>query len=192
MRHSILTEKLARRGRPVAREYIVNPMRLLEVADVMERDVPTVPGSLKITELFRRLLRDDPLHGRRHAWPLVDDEGHLVGILTRGDLVGALDEPDGPERETALELGSKRLIVAYPDELLETAAERMLQAEVGRLPVVRRDDPRVLVGYLGRAEVLAAWLQAARDEQDEPGWLDGVSDRVRGALRRAFSSARHA
>src|SRR6185436_14396492 len=51
MKRSILTEKMARRGHHVMREYIVNPLHLMRVADVMEKDVPTVPASLPVAGL---------------------------------------------------------------------------------------------------------------------------------------------
>src|SRR6059058_3354087 len=73
MKRSILTEKVARRGYHVMREYIVSPLHQLRVADVMERDVPTVPASMPLAALFARLAELDPVLGRRQAWVLVDD-----------------------------------------------------------------------------------------------------------------------
>jgi hypothetical protein len=48
----------------------------------------------------------------------------------------------------------------------------MLRRKVGRLPVVDRQDPRKLVGYLGRTEVLEARKQVLYEEHvRERGWL---------------------
>ncbi|HUL48696.1 MAG TPA: chloride channel protein [Gemmatimonadales bacterium] len=188
MRHSILTEKLARRGQHVMREYIVNPLHTLCVADVMEHDVPTVPPDTRVDTLFHYLANGDPLLGRRQAWPIVDGAGHLVGIITRGDLMAALESADeAPEAKSVLEVGSSDLIVAYPDELLEQATARMLRHDVGRLPVVQRDDPQKLVGYLGRSAIMAAWFHVAREERDrEPGWLSHGFGTLRGLLKRVI------
>jgi CIC family chloride channel protein len=183
MKRSILTEKVARRGYHVMREYSVSPLHRLRVSDVMETDVPTVPADLPLDTLFRRLAELDPVLGRRQAWPVVDDAGRLAGIVTRGDLVRALDDVtrDGV---TVLDAGTRTLVVTYPDELLDRAITKMLEHDVGRLPVVRRDDPTRLVGYLGRAGVVAAWLHAAREERDrESGWLAAQL----GLLRETFS-----
>lgn len=50
----------------------------------------------------------------------------------------------------------------------------MLRNNVGRLPVVSREDPSRLVGYLGRATILAARLRKLDEEHiREPGWLRG-------------------
>jgi chloride channel protein, CIC family len=171
MKRSILTEKVARRGHHVMREYAVSPLHQLRVEDVMERDVPTVPADLELQGLFSRLATEDPVLARRQAWPVVDEQGRLAGVITRGDLVRALERDDF-EDCTVLEAGTRAVVVAFPDELLDEAATKMLEHDIGRLPVVSRDDGGRLVGYLGRAGVLAAWLHAAQEErQREPGWL---------------------
>ncbi|HXG98081.1 MAG TPA: chloride channel protein [Gemmatimonadales bacterium] len=171
MKRSILTEKMARRGHHVMREYIVNPLHLMRVAEVMEKDVPTVPASLPVDGLFQRLADEDPVMARRQEWVVVDDAERLVGLVTRGDLVRALDRDDG-DAATVEELGSRRLVVTHGDELLEEATAKMIAHDIGRLPVVDRDDPSRVVGLLGRAGVMAVWLHASRDEHTrDSGWL---------------------
>ncbi|HEX4601303.1 MAG TPA: chloride channel protein, partial [Gemmatimonadales bacterium] len=184
MKRSILTEKVARRGHHVMREYSVSPLHRLRVADVMDKDVPTVPADLPVDTLFLRLAELDPVLARRHAWPIVDDAGRLVGLLTRSDLVRALEQVD-VTGQSVLQIGSTALSVTYPDELLEEATQKMLERDVGRLPVVSREDPTQLVGYLGRTGVMAAWLHVARDDgAREAGWLTHRLRTIRGMLRR--------
>src|SRR6266480_1380364 len=148
MKRSILTEKLDRRGNHVMREYIVNPLHLMRVADVMEKDVPTVPASLPVEGLFERLADEDPVLARRQEWPVVDDAERLVGLVTRGDLVRALEQEDG-EGTTVHDLGSRTLVVTHVDELLEEATAKMITHDIGRLPVVERDDPANSSAYWG-------------------------------------------
>ena len=101
----------------------------------------------------------------------MDDGGRLVGMLTRGDLVLALEQVEA-DGQTVLEAGTRALVLTYPDELLEQATQKMLEHDIGRLPVVSREDPTRLVGYLGRAGIMAAWLHATGEERTrEPGWL---------------------
>jgi CBS domain-containing protein len=171
MKRSILTEKVARRGTHLVREYMVNPLHTLRVADVMETSVATVPASFPLERLFRQMADLDPVIGRHHAWPLVDDDGCLVGIITRSDLVRAIERP-AFETETVLQAGTSNLVVTYPDELLQEAATKMQEYDLGRLPVVRRESPRQMVGYLGRSALMKAWMSVLKDERDrEPGWL---------------------
>ena len=71
-----------------------------------------------------------------------------------------------------LDAGSQRLVVTYPDELLYEAAAKMLRNDVGRLPVVSRQDPAELVGYLGRSGIMTARLRRLEEEHvREPGWI---------------------
>ena len=179
MKRSILTEKMARRGHHVMREYIVNPLHLMRVADVMEREVPTVPASLPVEGLFQRLADEDPIMARRQEWAIVDDADRLVGIVTRGDLVRALEREDS-EVATLADLASRGLVVTHTDELLEEATAKMIQHDIGRLPVVDRANPERLIGLLGRAGVMAVWLHATREEHArESGWLSRLAQRVR-------------
>ncbi|HET8713104.1 MAG TPA: chloride channel protein [Gemmatimonadales bacterium] len=184
MKRSILTEKMARRGYHVMREYIVNPLHLMRVADVMERDVPTVPATLPVDGLFQRLADEDPVMARRHEWAVVDDAERLVGIVTRGDLVRALEREDD-DLATVADLVTRRTVVTHGDELLEEATAKMIAHDIGRLPVVERSDPGKLVGLLGRAGVMAVWLHATNEEQArESGWLSSFARRVRRRIRR--------
>jgi len=175
LRRSILTEKVARRGYHITREYTVDPLAVMRVGEVMDGNVPTIQASMKVSELSDRLAHRDPYLTRRQGTPIVDDEGRLAGIITRGDVVRALEE-QGQNGMTVLEAGSRELIVTYPDELLYEAVSKMLRNDIGRLPVVSRKNPRELLGYLGRAAVMAARLKQHEEEHvREPGWLTGLS-----------------
>jgi CBS domain-containing protein len=119
---------------------------------------------MKVNELSDRIAQRDPRLSRRQAVAVVDDEGKLAGIITRGDVLRAIEQgADG--NTTVLDAGTRRLIVAYPDEILGEAVTKMLRHDIGRLPVVTREDPRHLVGYLGRASVMAARLRRLEEEQ---------------------------
>jgi H+/Cl- antiporter ClcA len=164
LRRSILTEKVARRGYHITREYSVDPLAVLRVGEVMDREPPVVPASMKVGELSDRIAHRDPRLSRRQGLAVVDEESKLVGIITRGDLLRAIEQgADGST--TVLDAGSRRLVVTYPDELLGEAVAKMLRNDIGRLPVVTREDPRRLVGYLGRAAVMAARLRRLEEEQ---------------------------
>jgi CBS domain-containing protein len=63
-----------------------------------------------------------------------------------------------------LEAGTRDPVVAHEDELLTDALTRMAHSDVGRLPVVAREDPRRLVGYLGRSGIVTAWTRGLEEE----------------------------
>ena len=171
MRRSILTEKIARRGHHIACEYSVDVLERQRVADVMDPDPVTVPADMRVEDLASRVAAGDPLLTRHNALPVVDDGGHLAGIITRSDMLRSLDAPAG---RTVLEAGTRDPVVAYPDETLRSATIRMLRHAVGRLPVVSRASPRELRGYLGRREILAARLGEFDEEHlREASWVFG-------------------
>lgn len=174
LRRSILTEKVARRGFHVTREYSVDPLAVLRVGEVMDRKPPTVPAQMKVSELSDLIAKGHPELSHRQGTLIVDEEGKLAGIITRGDLIRAIDKT--PNGQTVLEAGSHHLIVAFADEILHDAVTRMVHHDIGRLPVVRRDNPQQIVGYLGRASVMTARLRRHEEEHHrESGWHQAFS-----------------
>jgi len=171
---SIMTEKLARRGLRIHQDYETDVLQQVVVEETMDRDVPTIPAATRIGELAERIAQHDPAVSRHQGLFIVDPDGKLAGLITRGDVLRALDQDPGGVL-TVLEAGSRDLIVAFPDELISEASEKMLQNDIGRLPVVERSDPRKLVGYLGRHGVMAARLRRFHEENvREPGWIGGL------------------
>jgi len=167
---SIMTEKLARRGVRVHQDYEADALQQVTVGDVMLKDVPTINADLRVSELADRIARNDPIVSQHQALPILDAQGQLVGIITRSDVLRALS--DATIDKTVLEAGSDALIVAHPDESVHAAINRMLNYNIGRLPVVSREDPQHMVGYLGRSGVMQARLYRLEEEQvREPGWL---------------------
>src|ERR1051325_1970079 len=82
LRRSILTEKLARRGQHIAREYSVDLFELMRVAEVMDADAPIIPGTMSISSLSAMIANDDPAVSRRQGTIIVDAEKRLAGIIT--------------------------------------------------------------------------------------------------------------
>ncbi len=186
LRRSILTEKLARRGQHVAREYSVDVFELMRVGDVMDKKTPCIPADTSVAELSDRIAKGDPTLSSRHGTFLLDGHGLLVGIITRGDIMRALQGASA-EAETVLEAGKTDLVVTFPDELLHDAVRKMLQRDVGRLPVVSRENPGRVVGYLGRGDILAARLRQHEEEElrEESPLLKQVA-----GLRRSLETTR--
>jgi CBS domain-containing protein len=168
---SIMTEKLARRGLRIHHDYEADILQQMRVAETMDRNAPTIPSSMCVGELAERIARRDPEVCRHQALLVVDDSGHLEAIITRGDVLRALDrEPSGVA--SVLESGSSKLVVTHPDETLSEATDKMLRHDIGRLPVVDRGNPKQIVGYLGRPNIMAARLRRMEEEHvREPGWI---------------------
>jgi H+/Cl- antiporter ClcA/CBS domain-containing protein len=178
MKRSILTEKVARRGYHVSREYSVDPLELTTVADVMAAPVVTVPASLPVGSL----LKDYFLSGaRKHqGYPVLDAAGRLLGVVTRSDVLDKSD--DRPA--TARELVRRAPVTAYALESCRAVAERMAETGVGRLVVVSPDDPGQLVGIVTRSDLLKPRGRNVEEESKRERFLRfGRKSGSRAALR---------
>ena len=172
-RASIMTEKLARRGLRIPHEYEADVLHYTTVSQTMDQDIPAIPAAMKIGELADRIARGEPQVARHQGMIILDSNGKLAAVITRGDVMRAL-EKDPSGAITVLEAGSQNVVVTYPDEALHEASEKMLHNNIGRLPVVERDNPKTVVGYLGRPGIMAARLRRFNDEYvRETGWFRG-------------------
>lgn len=168
LRRSILTEKLARRGQHITREYAVDIFELIRVGEVMDPKPPVVTADTSMTALAEKIAEAGSTFARRQA-TLITENGQLVGIVTRGDLLRAQRAAESGTL-TVLQAGTANPLTAFTDETLNDAMNKMLQRDIGRLPVVERRAPGVVVGYLGRAEILAARMRHREEEQRREKW----------------------
>ncbi|HUZ64930.1 MAG TPA: chloride channel protein [Acetobacteraceae bacterium] len=150
MRRSILTEKVARRGYHLAREYRVDPFALTQAMEVMVADVQTLPETMTLHAAASFLTAPTTTHP---SFPAVDAGGRVLGIVDPPTVLRW--RRAGRHRTTTLgELfAGNKVTVAYPDEYLEGLADRLMTANVAHLPVVSREDAR-LVGYIGWKDLM--------------------------------------
>jgi len=162
MRRSILTEKVARRGHHLAREYRVDPFVLTRVREIMATDVQTVPDSMTLHELAAFLTDPDTYHP---SFPVVDAQRRVLGVV---DPPAVLHwRRAGKSRSATLRtlLAASDTVVAYPDEYLDSVIERMSRANVAHMPVVSRED-RALVGYLAWKDLLRVRTRLQAEERE--------------------------
>ena len=169
--NSIMTEKLARRGLDIHQDYEANALKQLKVAEVMVRDVVTVTPEETVRAVADRFATGDLKNSRLHALPIVDSAGRLQGLVTQGDLLRAI-RADPVGEMPVIAAGAQSLIVTYPDERVFAAVTKMLEHNIGRLPVVDRAAPQKLVGYINRASVMSSWRGHLHEEfAREHGWI---------------------
>ena len=163
LRRSILTEKVARRGHHVMREYIVDPFETMRVADIMATPVNTLAADMPIGDAITFFTGPDA-SSRHKSYPVVDTDGHLVGMVARSDAL-LWTMAGWPAGHTLRDLlGERELVTGYEDELVGELADRMAAAEVGRAPVLRRDDD-VVVGLVARRDLLRVRAHVVRQER---------------------------
>ena len=178
LKRSILTEKVARRGFHVMREYAVDPLEATFVREVMDTDVYTVEPTRALGELYRELPEGSP-ERRQRLYPVLDEQGRLVGLLPWSAVLAARGERSRQVREAML----PPTVVAYPDEILAGVADRMATLGLGVLPVVDRSDHGHLDGLVTHFDLLAARQKLLEEERHAERVLtlrrvrtDGVGD----------------
>ncbi|MCD6142450.1 CBS domain-containing protein, partial [Candidatus Bipolaricaulota bacterium] len=142
---TIYTRKLVRRGVRIDQDLGFNVLKTRFVADAMTRAVETVPQDLPVEEVQDKILKTG-----HQGFPVVDENGRLLGIITGRDVMKAMEkDPKLP----AITVAHHRLAVAYPDETLDDVWKRMGELGIGRLPVVLRSDPSKLVGIITKGDI---------------------------------------
>lgn len=163
LKRSILTEKIARRGHHILREYIVDPFELTRVGDVMVARVDTLPAAMPVDDAVAFFTDES---GPRHkSYPVVDGAGRPVGMVARADVLRwtVSGWPRGTSLADAVSGGP--LVLGHPDEMVGRLADRMAEADAGRVPVTRREDG-VLVGIVARKDLLRVRAKLRREEID--------------------------
>ncbi len=163
MSRSILTERIARRGLHIAREYTVDPFESTKVGDIMATPVHTLAATIPVEEAIAFFMVAEG--ARRHkSYPVVDDQNHVFGMVSRADVLRW--SRDGFDRAETLGqmLDKGSLVVGYDDEPVGALADRMARTDIGRVPVLDRASGK-LVGLVARRDLLRVRTRVIREER---------------------------
>jgi CBS domain-containing protein len=158
LKRSILTEKVARRGFHVSREYAIDELEILFARDAMATEFTILPATALVRDVLPQLgeRRDDR---SQHLFPVCDDQALLVGAVSYSEL----QRQDGAL--SLAEIFDPEPCTVRSNDTLRTAVHRMAERGVTRLLVVNPADPRRLVGKLALHDVLKARMRHVQDEQ---------------------------
>jgi H+/Cl- antiporter ClcA len=158
MRYTIMTEKIARRGAAVPAEYTADYLDQVLVRDAASRQVVALAADDTLGSVRAWLSSRAPGTGHQ-GFPVNDSNGNLVGVLTRRDIFNT-EEPETSQLWRPIK---RPPAIVFEDNSLREAADHMVKEEVGRLPVVQRDNPRKVIGWLTRSDLLSAHRQRLED-----------------------------
>ena len=161
MRRSILTEKIARRGRHILQEYTVDPHDFLQAEQVMTPDPLVLSGTMSIKDAVA-YFGDGATH---RTYPVVDDGGRLVAVVSRSDALRWQVGGELPETSLAEALSDSSQPIAYPHSPIGDVADMMIESGIGRIPIVEAGTNRVL-GILSRHDLLKIRSARRRAEVD--------------------------
>ena len=149
MRHSILTEKIARRGRHILQEYTVDPLDLMQAEQIMTRAPEMLPGILTVRDAAAFFAK-----GARHrSYPVVDEGRRLIGLVSRSDALRWQVEGTAPDGTLAELLSDASQPSGMPQDPISRIADLMVDTGVGRIPIV---DPvtQTVIGIVARQDLL--------------------------------------
>ena len=166
LKRSILTERIARRGLHLSREYSVDPFEQVRVKDVMIHAVDTLPSSMTVSSAIEFFTTDEPRH---KSYPVKDAQGRFAGMISRADVLRWTMNGEDALAKLAEVTRPDEILVAEPDELVGGLADRMGHFDVGRVPVITPGDGQ-LVGIVARKDLLKirAHLRAHEHDRTAP------------------------
>jgi CIC family chloride channel protein len=148
MKRSILTEKIARRGRHISREYSVDALEFLQAGQLMTANPETLPGGMTLSDAARFFAEK----ANHRSYPVVDSEGRLLGLVSRQDALEWRVAGRG-EGRLADTLSDASTQFAYPETQCGEVADMMVESGVGRVAVVDPKDRKV-IGIVSRQDLL--------------------------------------
>jgi CBS domain-containing protein len=159
MKRSILTEKIARRGRHVLREYTVDALEFLLAGQLMTPKPDTFPATMPVRDVLRFFAEQ----AEHRSYPVVDGEGRLLGLVSRTDALRwqVSKEAEGQLGEHMSDASTQ---FAYPDTPCGKVADMMVESGVGRVPIVDPGSRRV-VGIVSRQDLLKVRMTQERGEK---------------------------
>jgi H+/Cl- antiporter ClcA len=167
LKRSVLTEKIARRGYHLSREYDVDPLEILFVGEVMQRDIVTFGDHLTAGDALAAIsdTHPDGVTARRQMlYPVLGERDSMLGVVTRTALETA--DHHGRSATPVADLGITTPVVTHPDDTLRTVATTMAAHAIDRMPVVDRRDPTRILGLVTLTMLLAARLRDLQEARD--------------------------
>ncbi|GBR73684.1 chloride channel protein [Acidiphilium acidophilum] len=149
MKRSILTEKIARRGHHLTREYSIDPLAVARAQDIMASPAETLAADMTIDAAIAFFLGVDAQH---RAYPITDEAGRPIGLVSRADILAWLGNAVPRETSLATATAGRALVTAWSGEMAITIAARMITDDAPRIPVI--DDAGRLCGIISRADLL--------------------------------------
>ncbi|MBB2683830.1 UNVERIFIED_ORG: H+/Cl- antiporter ClcA [Rhizobium etli] len=167
LRRSILTEKIARRGQHITREYGVDPFELSRAREIMITEVDTLPVTISVGEACDFFASQQKRH---RIYPLVDAAGKLAGIVSRADALLWQGKPDLAAQTLGETVTDDSVPVGHPDDTVAFIADLMLSTDNGRIPIV---DPASgkLCGLIARKDLLRLRSSLRSAELDRRPYL---------------------
>ncbi len=184
LKRSVLTEKVVRKGTHLTREYSIDPLEIFLVGEIMPgtfvgfRRGATLAAALQTVQATQPVAGKQQLATTQRLYPILDDVGNLVGLITRQQLLNEALRLGSDSHANIDDLMLKQAVVGYPDMTLRELANLMAQRQVSSVPIVDRKNELRVLGVMAIEQVLEARLRDVNEEHKSERVLDWLQIRA--------------
>ncbi len=170
LKRSVLTEKVVRKGTHLTREYSVDPLEIFLVGEIMPssflgfRSGAGLAAAVQTAEATWHYAGKQKLANIQRLYPILDETDHLVGAVTRQQLLSASPRVESNAHAKINDLMVSDVVVGYPDMTLRELANLMAERQVSSVPIVDRMKERRVVSVMALDQVLEARLRDVNEE----------------------------
>ena len=169
LKRSILTEKIARRGQHITREYGIDPFELTRARDIMTMAVDCLPGAMQIADAYAFFGSEQSIH---RTYPVTDAQQRLIGVVSRSDALSWNVHTIGEGGTLGDKVSDSSIPVGHPEDTVGFIADLMLKGDTGRIPITD-PDTRFVVGLITRKDLLHL-RSATRSSEDHRSAFFGM------------------
>ncbi len=177
-------------------DFFVDVLGTIRVKELMPRlrRVELVPENMPLTD-FRKMFSST----EQQYFPVVDEEQRLTGIFSINDIRGVIFNQEMGNLLVMKDVANSDIIVTTPSEDLSEVLKKFTIRNINRLPVVKEEDHKILLGMLDRREVIQYYNDRVDEIKLKHQRTDIESDReisqlknipVREAMRREMQTIR--
>jgi chloride channel protein, CIC family len=165
-KNSLMTEKIVRRGVAAPHEYEADLLAQVSVREIATRNVVTLSATQTVAEVRHWIAADGP-DASHQGFPIVNDKGVLIGVLTRRDFLKSQIATQTPLKDIVSRLPK----FVHGDCSVRQAADHMVRHGIGRLPVLSRAKPPQIIGIITRSDILSVFQRGLDESTSEPPTL---------------------
>ncbi len=148
--HSLYAMRLAQKGELLTHNKDRNVLTLLKMDSVLETDFVTIMPEMTLGELVKVISES-----RRNIFPVIDNQGHLKGILLLDEVRNIMFQPRLYKRFTVGQLMTSPLAILPFDLPMDKVMETFEDTGAWNLPVVDKD--RRYLGFVSKSKIFNSY-----------------------------------
>ena len=158
-RQSIYTKRLAKRGELITHHKDKAVLSILKLKDVLENDFQKVRVEGKLADLVTAISKS-----RRNLFPVVNDEGELVGVINMDDVRDIIFNTELYDKVTITEIMQTPPTVIDKNDSMGKVLETFEETGSWNLPVTHHDK---YSGFISRSKIFTSYRKLLQDFSDD-------------------------